>query len=177
MRTMRRLLSWARGSAGFSPFRLKIFEIHFLYCCDSILRLGLRSFRHQMEAPPGLYYCRSRSGALAKLVMGGLRFVRASAAKTANGLTPGGDRKLPHQFPRFAALPFVATDDGGVAAGQPVRCINERAALACAERMLTIFGNVGSVALRKSSVSSEKLDVLQKFGDVPSVGRFVGLSR
>jgi hypothetical protein len=30
-----------------------------------------------------------------------------------------------------------------------------------------VFGNVGSVALRRSSVSGETLDVLQTFGDVP----------
>jgi hypothetical protein len=69
------------------------------------------------------------------------------------------------QFPRFAALPFVAIDDE-VIAGTPVRCINERAALLCAQRLLTVFGNVGSVALRRSSVSGETLDVLQTFGDV-----------
>jgi chorismate-pyruvate lyase len=70
------------------------------------------------------------------------------------------------QFPRFAALPFVAIDDD-VIAGTPVRCINERAAILCAQRLLTVFGNVGSVALRRSSVSGETLDVLQTFGDVP----------
>jgi hypothetical protein len=47
-----------------------------------------------------------------------------------------------------------------------VRCINERAALLCAQRLLTVFGNVGSVALRRSSVSGETLDVLHTFGDV-----------
>ncbi|MGZ5872086.1 MAG: hypothetical protein ACXWKP_08240 [Bradyrhizobium sp.] len=71
------------------------------------------------------------------------------------------------QFPRFAALPFVAVDDD-VVAGRPVRCINERAAIECAERLLTVFGNVGSVALRRSSVTSDRLDVLQMFGDVPA---------
>ena len=69
------------------------------------------------------------------------------------------------QLPRFAALPFVAIDDD-VVAGTPVRCINERAAILCAQRLLTVFGNVGSVALRRSSVSGETLDVLQTFGDV-----------
>jgi hypothetical protein len=76
------------------------------------------------------------------------------------------------RFPRFAALPFVAIDDD-VVAGRPVRCINERAAIECAERLLTVFGNVGSVALRRSSVASEKLDVLQTFGDVPVSGDLV----
>jgi hypothetical protein len=70
------------------------------------------------------------------------------------------------QFPRFAALPFVAIDDD-VVAGMPVRCINERAAILCAERLLTVFGNVGSVALRRSSASGDTLDVLQTFGAVP----------
>jgi hypothetical protein len=64
------------------------------------------------------------------------------------------------------ALPFVVIDDD-VIAGTPVRCINERAAIMCAQRLLTVFGNVGSVALRRSSVSGETLDVLQAFGDVP----------
>jgi len=74
---------------------------------------------------------------------------------------------LASQFPRFAALPFVAIDDDVIAA-MPVRCINERAAIACAERLLTVFGHVGSVALRRASASSERLDLIQKFGDVPS---------
>jgi hypothetical protein len=67
---------------------------------------------------------------------------------------------LPGEFPRFAALPFVAIDDD-IVAGLPVRCISERAAIVCAERLLTVFGNVGSVALRRSSVSSGKLDVIR----------------
>lgn len=71
------------------------------------------------------------------------------------------------RFPRFAALPFVVIDDD-VVAGMPVRCISERAAIVCAERLLTVFGNVGSVALRRLSDSSEKLDLIQVFGDVPS---------
>jgi hypothetical protein len=79
---------------------------------------------------------------------------------------------LPGRFPRYAALPFVAIDDDVVAAGIPVRCINERAAVACAERL--IFGNVGSVALRRPNVSSDRLDVLQTFGDVPGEGKSIG---
>jgi hypothetical protein len=81
---------------------------------------------------------------------------------------------LPGRFPRYAALPFVAIDDDVVAAGIPVRCINERAAVACAERLFTIFGNVGSVALRRPNVSSDRLDVLQTFGDVPGEGKSIG---
>ena len=73
------------------------------------------------------------------------------------------------QFPRFAALPFVVSDDD-VIAGMPVRCISERAAILCAAHLLTVFGNVGSVALRRSSASGEALDVLGIFGEVPSGG-------
>ena len=36
--------------------------------------------------------------------------------------------KLANQFPKFAALPFVAIDDD-VIAGAPVRCINIERAL------------------------------------------------
>ena len=79
--------------------------------------------------------------------------------------------KLAQQFPKFAALPFVAIDDD-VVVGAPVRCINERAAIACAERLLTVFGNVGSVVLRRSTASSEKLDIIQIFGDVPGEDDF-----
>ncbi len=79
------------------------------------------------------------------------------------------------QFPRFAALPFVALNDD-VVAGQPVRCISERAAIECAERLLTVFGNVGSVALRRSNSSSDRLDVIRIFGDVPAAGDLVRLS-
>lgn len=60
----------------------------------------------------------------------------------------------------------MAIDDD-VVVGAPVRCINERAALACAERLLTVFGNVGSVVLRRAAASSDKLDVIQIFGEVP----------
>jgi hypothetical protein len=74
---------------------------------------------------------------------------------------------LASRFPKFAALPFVAIDDD-VIAGVPVRCINERAAIVCAERLLTVYGNVGAVVLRRSSVSSENLDLIRIFGDVPS---------
>jgi hypothetical protein len=80
--------------------------------------------------------------------------------------------RMASRFPRFAALPFVAIDDD-VVAGRPVRCISERAAIECAERLLTVFGNVGSVALRRASVSSEKLDVLRTFGDVPVGGDLI----
>ena len=79
------------------------------------------------------------------------------------------------QFPRFAALPFVAIDDH-VVAGMPVRCINERAAILCAERLLTVFGNVGSIALRRSSASGDTLDVLKTFGAVSFGGRLIGSS-
>jgi len=70
------------------------------------------------------------------------------------------------RFPRYAALPF-ALEDNQIAAGMPVRCMSERAALVCAERLLTVFGNVGSVALRRTSASSDRLDVLGVFGDIP----------
>jgi hypothetical protein len=76
------------------------------------------------------------------------------------------------QFPKFAALPFVAIDDD-VVVGAPVRCISERAAIACAERLLTVFGNVGSVVLRRSAASSDKLEVIQIFGEVPCEDDFV----
>jgi hypothetical protein len=82
---------------------------------------------------------------------------------------------LASEFPKFAALPFVVIDDD-VIAGMPVRCINERAAIVCAERLMTVFGSVGSVALRRSGVSGDKLDVLQIFGDVPNEGNFAGSS-
>jgi hypothetical protein len=72
------------------------------------------------------------------------------------------------QFPKFAALPFVVIDND-VIAGLPVRCISERAAILCAEHLLTVFGNVGSVALRRPSASGEALDVLGTFGEVPGI--------
>ena len=57
------------------------------------------------------------------------------------------------QYPRYAAFPFVAEGDH-VVAGLPVRCMSERAALMCAERLLTVFGNAGSVALRSVVASA-----------------------
>ena len=79
------------------------------------------------------------------------------------------------QFPRYAALPFVKDDDR-ITAGMPVRCMSERAALMCAERLLTVFGCVGSVALRRMSASSDRLDVLGAYGDVPRADEFGGRS-
>jgi hypothetical protein len=79
------------------------------------------------------------------------------------------------QFPRYAALPFVVENDH-IAAGMPVRCMSERAALVCAERLQTVFGHVGSVALRRTSASSDRLDVLRAFGDVPRASEFGGRS-
>jgi hypothetical protein len=75
------------------------------------------------------------------------------------------------RYPRYAAFPFVVVDDH-VVAGLPVRCTSERAALICAERLLTVFGNAGSVALRRRSAASDRLDVLKTFGDVPPVSEF-----
>ena len=75
------------------------------------------------------------------------------------------------RYPRYAAFPFVVVDDH-VVAGLPVRCMSERAALICAERLLTVFGNAGSVALRRRSASSDRLDVLKAFGDVPPAREF-----
>jgi len=77
------------------------------------------------------------------------------------------------RFPRYAALPFVVEDDQ-IAAGIPVRCMSEGAALLCAERLLTVFGYVGSVALRRTSECSDRLDVLRSFGDVPRGDEFGG---
>ena len=44
----------------------------------------------------------------------------------------------------------------------------------CFERLLTVFGNAGSVAFRRSSISSDKLDVPQMFDDVPNEEKFAG---
>jgi hypothetical protein len=70
------------------------------------------------------------------------------------------------RFPRYAALPLVVRDDQLVA-GPPIRCLSERAAHICAERLSNVFGYVGSMALRRTSASSDRLDVLKAFGDVP----------
>jgi hypothetical protein len=86
-------------------------------------------------------------------------------------LTRVGGKSMTGRFPRYAALPFVVEDDG-VVAGMPVRCLSERAALVCAERMLTVFGNAGSMALRRTSASSPRLDVIKAFGDVPRASGF-----
>jgi hypothetical protein len=59
-----------------------------------------------------------------------------------------------------------------IVAGMPVRCISEHAALVCAERLLGVVGYVGSVVLRRAGPSSERLDVLKAFGDVPSASEF-----
>jgi hypothetical protein len=48
----------------------------------------------------------------------------------------------------FIALPFDFVD-GGIAAGEPIKCPNPAAAIQTAEGLWKIFGHAGAVAFQK----------------------------
>ena len=70
----------------------------------------------------------------------------------------------------YVALPFVTNDDG-MAAGEPVECVNPDAAVMRAEALSRKEGNVGAVAFSRTGdlATGEFGDakVIRKFGDVP----------
>jgi hypothetical protein len=70
----------------------------------------------------------------------------------------------------FVALPFDFVD-GGIAAGEPIKCSNPAAAIQSAEGLWKIFGHAGAVALSRTSDfeigKSGHAHVLRKFGRVP----------
>ena len=70
----------------------------------------------------------------------------------------------------FVALPFDLVD-GGLAAGEPIKCPNPAAAIQSAQGLWKIFGNAGAVALsRTSDFEIGKINhahVLRRFGQVP----------
>jgi hypothetical protein len=49
----------------------------------------------------------------------------------------------------FVALPFVASEDG-VAAGEPIECVNPNAAVMRAEALARKEGHVGAVAFSRT---------------------------
>lgn len=70
----------------------------------------------------------------------------------------------------YVALPFVAADDG-VAAGEPLECLNPNAAVMRAEALSRKEGHVGAVAFSRTGdpASGDFSDtkVIRKFGEVP----------
>ena len=70
----------------------------------------------------------------------------------------------------FVAFPFDFVD-GGIAAGEPIKCPNPAAAIQSAEGLWKIFGHAGAVALsRTSDFEIGKFGhahVLRRFGQVP----------
>jgi hypothetical protein len=53
----------------------------------------------------------------------------------------------------FVALPFDFVD-GGIAAGEPIKCSNPAAAIQSAEGLWKIFGHAGAVALAISRLAN-----------------------
>jgi len=70
----------------------------------------------------------------------------------------------------YIALPFFASDDG-IAAGEPVECLNLLAVVARAEALSRKRGNVGAVAFSRTGdpVTGDFGDatLLKRFGNVP----------
>jgi hypothetical protein len=70
----------------------------------------------------------------------------------------------------YAALPFVASDDG-VAAGEPTECFNPVAVVMRAEALSRKEGHVGAVAFSRTGDPAtgdfSAARVIRKFGDVP----------
>jgi hypothetical protein len=70
----------------------------------------------------------------------------------------------------YVALPFVAADDG-VAAGEPVECLNPNAAVMRAEALSRKEGHIGAVAFSRTGDPAVgdfgDAKIIRKFGDVP----------
>jgi hypothetical protein len=70
----------------------------------------------------------------------------------------------------FAALPFVAADDG-IAAGEPTECFNPVAVVMRAEALSRKPGHVDAVAFSRTGDPDTGVfgdaEVIRKFGDVP----------
>jgi hypothetical protein len=70
----------------------------------------------------------------------------------------------------FVALPFVASDDG-VAAGEPIECLNPVAVVMRAEALSRKERHVGAVAFSRTGDPAtgdfSDAKVIRKFGDVP----------
>ncbi len=70
----------------------------------------------------------------------------------------------------FAALPFVAADDG-IAAGEPTECFNPTAVVMRAKALSRKPGHVAAVAFSRTGDPATgnfgDAKVIKKFGDVP----------
>ena len=71
----------------------------------------------------------------------------------------------------YVALPFL-TAEGGLVAGQPQECPNERSAIRQADAMARKPPHVGALAFKRTGDPSlgnfADATVLQAFGDVPA---------
>lgn len=71
----------------------------------------------------------------------------------------------------YVALPFVRTENGGLAPGQAVECPHQGAAIRRADAMSRNEANAGAVAFSRRGSPDlgefEEAVVLRAFGDVP----------
>jgi hypothetical protein len=71
----------------------------------------------------------------------------------------------------YAALPFVAADDG-IAAAEPTECFNPNAAVLRAEAPSRKAGHVGAIAFSRTGDPAtgdfSDAKVIRRFGDVPT---------
>jgi len=70
----------------------------------------------------------------------------------------------------FVALPFVAADDG-IAAGEPIECLNSVAVVMRAEALARKPEHVGAVAFSRTGDPATgdfgDAKIIKKFGEVP----------
>jgi hypothetical protein len=71
----------------------------------------------------------------------------------------------------FVALPFVATDDG-IAAGEPIECLNPVAVVMRAEALSRRPEHVGAVAFSRTGDPATgdfgDVKIVKRFGEVPN---------
>jgi hypothetical protein len=74
------------------------------------------------------------------------------------------------EFTWFMAVPFDHVD-GGIVAGDPIKCETPAAAIECAQGLWKTFGHAGAIAIsRTSDFEIGKFDVkhvLRRFGQLP----------
>lgn len=70
------------------------------------------------------------------------------------------------ELAHFIALPFDVID-GGVVAGEQVKCASAASAIERAQGLWKIFGHAGAVAFVRTGYPVTSTTVLRKFGNLP----------
>lgn len=70
------------------------------------------------------------------------------------------------EITHFVALPFDLTN-GGLVAGDPIKCASPNAAIERAKGFWKIFGHAGALAFVRTGYPVTHTTILRKFGTVP----------